>query len=187
MDDVTTGVERGALDRQPVLEGELLRVRPLRAEDHDDLRAVASDPLIWEQHPAKDRSEPEGFERWFEAAMGSGGALVVIDRSDGATIGTSRYDALDPRLGEVEIGWTFLARSHWGGVHNTELKRLMIDHALGAVDAVVFRVHGDNHRSRRAVQKLGATHVATAPFPTGPGEVVTYRLTRRDVDGPSAP
>ncbi|PYP65994.1 MAG: GNAT family N-acetyltransferase, partial [Gemmatimonadetes bacterium] len=42
-------------DLQPVLKGKLLELRPLRAEDFDDLFAVAADPLIWEQHPAKDR------------------------------------------------------------------------------------------------------------------------------------
>jgi RimJ/RimL family protein N-acetyltransferase len=40
------------LDRQPVLEDERLLLRPLRAEDWDALFAVASDPLVWQQHPA---------------------------------------------------------------------------------------------------------------------------------------
>ena len=171
-------VEPELLDRQPVLEGDLLLVRPLETGDFDALRAVASDPLIWEQHPAKERSTPEGFRLWFDKAMASGGALVVIDRSDREVIGSSRYDALDAERREVEIGWTFLARSRWGGTFNGELKRLMIDHALAAVDSVVFRVHGDNHRSQKAVQKLGGVHLETGPVTDGPGEVVTFRLGR---------
>ena len=58
---------------QPTLTGELIELRPLRAEDHDALYAVACDPLIWEQHPAKERSEVEGFRRFFDEAMASGG------------------------------------------------------------------------------------------------------------------
>ena len=47
---------------QPTLEGELLKLRPLRPDDFDDLYAVASDPLIWEQHPANDRHEENVFK-----------------------------------------------------------------------------------------------------------------------------
>ena len=43
------------LDRQPILVEELLDLRPLRANDFDVLFRVASDPLIWEQHPESDR------------------------------------------------------------------------------------------------------------------------------------
>ena len=167
-----------SLDRQPVLEGNLIRARPLRADDFDDLRGVACDPLIWEQHPAKDRAQPDGFKRWFEEAMSSGGALVVIDRSDQTVIGTSRFDGLDPVQKVVEIGWTFLARSRWGGRYNAELKALMLEHAFASVEAVVFRVHSQNHRSQRAVHKLGALHVDTEPYPPGAGDVFVFRLER---------
>lgn len=70
------------LDRQAMLEGELVSVRPLREEDFAALWAISSDPLLWEQHPAKDRATPEGFRRWFDDALASGGALTVIDRAD---------------------------------------------------------------------------------------------------------
>ena len=166
------------LDRQPMLKGELVRVRPLRDEDLDALRAISSDPLLWEQHPAKERSTVEGFQQWFDDARASGGALTVIDRADGQIIGTSRYDHYDPAASEVEIGWTFIARSHWGTPYNGDLKRVMLDHAFGAVDTVVFRVHGENWRSQRAVEKLGAIRSATELDARGFGEVVVFRLDR---------
>lgn len=165
------------LDRQPLLEGELVSVRPLREEDFDALWAISSDSLLWEQHPAKERSTPEGFQRWFDDARASGGALTVIDRADGQIIGTSRYDHYDPATSEVEIGWTFIARSHWGTPYNGDLKRVMLDHAFGSVDNVVFRVHGENWRSQRAVEKLGAIRSATELAARG-GEVVVFRLDR---------
>ena len=141
---------------QPTLEGERLRLRPLRAEDYDPLYAVAKDPLIWEQHPYHDRWQPEVFRRFFDGGLASGGALVAVDRADGAIVGSSRYDHHDAAAREVEIGWTFLARSYWGGTHNAEMKRLMLDHAFRFVDVVVFTVGGGNLRSRRAVEKIGA-------------------------------
>lgn len=167
-----------ALDRQPMLEGELVSVRPLRDGDVDALWGISSDPLLWEQHPAKERATAEGFQQWFGDARASGGALTVIDRVDGKVIGTSRYDHYDPAASKVEIGWTFIARSHWGTPYNADLKRVMLDHAFGSVDTVLFRVHGENWRSQRAVEKLGAIRSATALDARGFGEVVIFRLER---------
>ena len=100
-------------DLQPVLTGDLLELRPLRAADFDDLFPVAADPLIWEQHPIKDRYRDEQFRTFFREALESGGALVAVDTSDGRIIGSSRFHGYDSRRSEIEIGWTFLARSHW--------------------------------------------------------------------------
>lgn len=144
------------MDRQPVLEGERLRLRPLQPDDWDALYAVASDPLIWEIHPANDRWQEPVFRGYFAEAMASGGTLVVIDKATGAMVGSSSMRDHDPADGgSVEIGWTFLARSHWGGAWNREMKRLMLAHALGYVARVRFRVGEDNLRSRRAMEKIG--------------------------------
>lgn len=131
-------------------------MRPLREEDFADLHAAAADPLIWEQHPVPDRHEEGTFRRYFSEHLASGGALVAIDRRDGRVIGQSRFHGYDPGRSEVEIGWTFLARSHWGGAYNGELKRLMLAHAFRYVRRVVFLVHPQNVRSQRAVEKIGA-------------------------------
>src|SRR5262245_26534172 len=100
---------------QPVLKGELLELRPLRADDFDALFAVAADPLVWEQHPVSDRYEEARFRTFFREALASGGALIASDTNDGRIIGSSRFHGYDETRSEVEIGWTFLARSHWGG------------------------------------------------------------------------
>ncbi|HEX2799273.1 MAG TPA: GNAT family N-acetyltransferase, partial [Thermoanaerobaculia bacterium] len=98
-----------SFDLQPILEGELLRLRPLRPEDFHDLYAVASDPLIWEQHPNNDRYKEEVFWGFFREALESGGALIAIDSKDGQVIGSSRFHGYDSDKSEIEIGWTFLA------------------------------------------------------------------------------
>ena len=144
------------MNRQPVLTGERLLLRPLRADDWDALYAVASDPLIWELHPAHDRWQEPVFRAYFANALAHGGAVAVIDRDSGAMVGSSRWQGHDPADGgSVEIGWTFLARSHWGGAFNRELKRLMLAHALEAVARIDFRVGATNLRSRRAMEKIG--------------------------------
>jgi N-acetyltransferase len=144
------------LNRQPVLIGELVEARPLRAGDFAELYRAAADPLLWEQHPEPDRWRRDVFRTYFEDHLASGGALAVADRATGALIGASRYDNYDPDASEVEIGWTFLARPYWGGAYNADLKRVMLAHAFQYVETVVFLVGADNLRSRRAVEKLGA-------------------------------
>jgi RimJ/RimL family protein N-acetyltransferase len=145
------------LDRQPVLEGERVALRPLRAEDWAALFAVASDRLIWEQHPAHDRWREPVFRAFFEDALANKGALAVIDKASGAIIGSSRFEGLEEAGGgSVEIGWTFLARSHWGGRYNHEMKRLMLAHALASVAEVRFLVGETNTRSRTALERIGA-------------------------------
>ena len=163
-------------DLQPVLRGELVELRPLRADDFAALYNVASDPLIWEQHPNSDRHEEAVFREFFREALGSGGALVASDARDGRVIGSSRFHGYDPAQSEVEIGWTFLARSHWGGRYNGEMKRLMLGHAFRFVDNVVFLVGPQNLRSRRAVEKIGGVLVGTRPNEAG-RESVVYRIT----------
>jgi RimJ/RimL family protein N-acetyltransferase len=144
------------MDRQPVLEGERLHLRPLKESDWEVLYAVASDPLIWEVHPAHDRWQEPVFRAFFDDALAGGGAMAVIDKESDAIVGSSRWQGYDPANGgSVEIGWTFLARSHWGGHFNPELKRLMLAHALHFVKRVEFQVGDTNWRSRRAMEKIG--------------------------------
>ena len=169
-------------DLQPTLKGKLVELRPLKADDFDKLFAVASDPLIWEQHPASDRYKEQVFREFFRAGMESGGAFLVIDASNGQAIGSTRYFGFKEQQSEVEIGWTFLARSHWGGLYNREMKDLMLRHAFGFVDHVVFLIGPQNIRSRRAVEKLGATQIANRVDATG-REVVAYQLTRQSFKG----
>jgi N-acetyltransferase len=161
-------------DLQPFLTGDLLDLRPLREDDYPALYAVASDPLIWEQHPDSDRYQEEVFRAFFREAMASGGALLATDRKDGRVIGSSRYFGFDAEKGEVEIGWTFLARSHWGGAYNREMKRLMLRHASRFVKTIVFVIGPTNFRSRRAVEKIGGVRVGVVE--KDGRERVVYRI-----------
>ena len=168
------------VDLQPTLRGRLVELRPLKPEDYGDLYAVAADPLIWEQHPASDRYKPDVFETFFEGALASGGAFIVSDRASGHVIGSSRFHGYDADKREVEIGWTFLARSHWGGLYNAEMKALMLRHAFGFADRVIFVVGPENWRSQKAVEKLGAVRVGERPGPGGRIDVV-YAITAATV------
>lgn len=169
-------VERPPFDLQPVLKGALVELRPLQDDDFTDLYAVASDPLIWEQHPERERYQEATFRKFFAEAMQSKGALLALDATTGRVIGSSRYFGYDPARSEIEIGWTFLARSHWGGRYNGEMKTLMLRHAFRFVENVVFLVGPQNLRSQRAVERIGGKRIGTRPDGRG-GVSLVYQIT----------
>lgn len=112
--------------------------------------------------------------------------MIAIDSQSGQVIGSSRFHAYDPAKSEIEIGWTFLARSHWGGVYNREMKRLMLQHAFRFVDRVVFLVGQRNLRSQRAVEKIGAVRVG-ARRDAGGRESFLYQITPAAFDPTAMP
>jgi RimJ/RimL family protein N-acetyltransferase len=171
-------------DLQPTLTGDTLLLKPLRAEDFEALYAVASDPRIWEMHPEPVRWQREFFQRYFSAGMASGGAFLITEKSSGKIIGSSRYYDWNPAEQSIAIGFTFLARSHWGGRTNHELKRLMLDHAFGFARTVWFHVGPENYRSRRAMEKIGATLSHFGPFILNG---VTHEHVYYRMDAPAAP
>ena len=162
-------------DLQPSLKGDLLHLRPLITSDFDALYAVASDPLIWEQHPHSDRYKLDVFQKFFADGLASGGALIAIDNKTNAVFGSSRFANLDEQKSAIEIGWTFLARSHWGGLYNREMKHLMLRHAFKFVKTVIFLVGPKNLRSQRALAKIGALPAGWLIHPTR-GENLVFRI-----------
>ena len=161
---------------QPTLKGEIVELRPLRPADAEGLFTVASDPLIWEQHPAWDRYKPEVFNTLFRESLASGGALTAIDCTNGRIIGSSRFHSYNEQASEVEIGWTFLARSYWGGKYNGEMKHLMLRHAFRFVKRVVFLIRPAKHTFAKAVEKLGAVRAGSRPNAVGRDSYL-YELT----------
>ncbi len=167
-------------DLQPTLRGELLWLRPLRTEDWAALFAVAADPLIWEQHPVPDRYQEKVFREYFRGAMESGGGFVVLDAKDDRVIGSTRFLGYDEEKSEIEIGFTFLARSYWGGVYNREMKDLLLRHAFQFVRHVVFLVGPENWRSQKAMEKIGGVRVGSRLNAAGRDNVVFQ------IDAPAA-
>ena len=159
---------------QPTLLHPLVKLRPLHVDDWAALYAVASDPLIWAVHPAHDRWQEPVFRRFFDDALASGGALVAIDPATNNLIGSSRFDRTRAEPGEIEIGWTFLARRYWGGPTNVALKSLMVGHALTQFDRVIFLVGENNLRSRRAMEKIGGQLTNREHFAENAGTMVRH-------------
>jgi len=146
-----------APDLQPNLQGRLVTLRPLKAEDWTGLYKAASNPKTWADHTVtcQNRYQEDVFRAFFNDALSSQSALVIIENESGQIIGSSRYHDYKPEIGEIEIGWTFIDCAFWGGRYNAEIKALMLEHIFNHVDVVVFWVAKDNLRSRMAMKKIG--------------------------------
>lgn len=147
------------MDLQPTLIGEFLSLRPLVLDDFEALYSVASDPLIWEQHPCTNRHERNIFQALFLDRLKSNGALVITDNKNQTIIGSSGFYDLNKRESKVVVGYTFLARSYWGGEYNRAIKNLMLNYAFKFVKTVEFHIAEANIRSQRAIEKIGAIQV----------------------------
>ncbi|MGZ3901686.1 MAG: GNAT family N-acetyltransferase [Bacteroidia bacterium] len=147
------------MNLQPILENDFVKLIPLQEIDFEELYAIASDPLIWEQHPNKDRWKKEVFQNFFKGAMESKGAFKIIDRKSDDTIGSTRFYKTGKDNSEISIGYTFIARKYWGGKYNPAVKKLMIDHAFKYVDHVLFHIGAVNIRSQKAIERLGAIKI----------------------------
>ena len=166
---------------QPTLIGPTLRLRPLVEEDFDALYPVASDPLIWEQHPDRERYTLEGFRVYFRSGIDSKGALLVFDLQTGKVIGSSRFTKYNSKTSSLEIGYTFLTREYWGGERNRELKTLMLNHAFQFVETVYFVVGKTNFRSQQAMLKIGGvivSDVSTVPLSGDLSSKVVFKIEK---------
>ena len=169
------------LDRQPTLAHPAVTLRAATAADWPALFAAAHDPAIWEGHPAHDRWQEPVFRAFFDDGLASGGMLVAAEPATGVLIGSSRFDLGRAEAGEVEVGWTFLVRRHWGSRTNHIMKALMVGHALQSEERVIFLIGETNIRSRTAITRIGATltdRQMTAQLSTGPVTHLYYSIDR---------
>lgn len=141
------------------LKNQLIQLFPLQEDDFEELYAVASDPLVWEQHPNKLRYQREVFQNFFEGAIQSKGAFLIRDVQTNEVVGSSRFYDFDEKDNSILIGYTFIGRQFWGKDYNASLKKLMLDYAFQYVYKVYFHIGAQNYRSQKAIEKIGAIKV----------------------------
>jgi RimJ/RimL family protein N-acetyltransferase len=160
------------------LQNDQVKIKPLKESDFEILFEVASDPEIWEQHPAKNRYQKEVFQLFFDSAVESKSAFLVYDSATEELIGSTRYYDFDSENSKIAIGFTFLAKKFWGGNHNKAMKQLLIDYAFHHVDTIVFHIGETNIRSQKAVSKIGANKIGLVDYNNVPH--FEYHILKKD-------
>lgn len=144
------------------LEGETVRLRPLRAEDRDALLNAAADGALWElwftSVPSVSTIDQYITTALQEQDLGRSLPFVVEDKLSGKIIGATRYCNAVAQHRRVEIGYTWYSKSSQRTSVNTQCKLLLLEHAFSVlrVITVEFRTHWHNHASRAAIARLGA-------------------------------
>ena len=141
------------------LQNEVIKLIPLQEIDFEELYSVASDPLVWEQHPNKLRYQRDVFQNYFEGALQSKGAFLIRDTKTNEPIGSSRFYDYNKNDNSILIGYTFIGRQFWGNGYNKALKKAMLDYAFQFVDSVYFHIGAFNIRSQKALEKIGGVKI----------------------------
>lgn len=158
-------------------------MQPLAADDFEQLYAVASDPLVWEQHPNKTRYQKDVFRNFFEGAMQSKGAMLILDKATGEVAGCSRFYDYNVADSSVFIGYTFFGRKFWGKQYNPASKQLMLNYAFQFLNNVKFHIGATNIRSQIAIGRIGAvkTREVTVAYHGEPNrDNFEYELRREE-------
>ena len=135
---------------------------PLSHAHHDDLVEAVKDGELWRLWYTS-VPNPEGMTTEIERRleMQKQGAMLpftVILNATGRAAGMTTYMNVDAVHKRVEIGSTWYRKSVQRTRLNTECKLMLLTHAFESLSciAVEFRTHFFNHKSRNAIERLGA-------------------------------
>jgi len=150
----------------PTLEGRIVRLEPLALEHDEGLWLASRDAATWSWLSVvqpQTRAEWSAFVEQALAASAAGTEIPLVTVRDKEIVGSTRFLALRPEHGSVEIGWTWLHPSAWGTGANIEAKLLQMKHAfeVWGCRRVEFKTDAKNERSCRALEALGATFEGT--------------------------
>lgn len=144
------------------LTGRHVTLVPLQRNHCDALIEAASDGMLWTYWftgvPAPDEMADAIATRLAWRDAGTMLPFTVIEAGSGTIVGMTCYGHVDAAVRRVEIGWTWYAQRMQRTGLNTEAKQLLLSHAFETLDciAVELRTHFLNHRSRRAIERIGA-------------------------------
>ena len=148
---------------EPVtLQGQVVRLEPLKMEHFDELWSIGQDPDLWKLAPYQINSG-EKRRTYMRAALdgeelGIALPFVTIEQATDRVVGSTRFGNIDAPNHRVEIGWTWIGKPWQRTPINTEAKFLMLEHAFEVWQCIRVELKTDalNTRSRAAIARLGA-------------------------------
>ena len=148
----------GYMDIKNKLENKNFILKLLNKNDFNVLYNIGKIKKIWEQHPENDRWKKEKFNIFFNKGIENKfGFYGIYNKSNSTLIGSTRYYSYSKKKKSIKIGFTFLTPGYWGSDTNLQIKTLMLGYAFNYVDNIYFDIGKNNIRSRKAIEKIGAT------------------------------
>ena len=146
------------MDIKNNLENKNFILKLLNKNDFNVLYDIGKNKKIWVQHPENDRWKKEKFNIFFNKGIENKfGFYGIYDKSKNNIIGSTRYYSYSKKKKSIKIGFTFLNPGYWGTDTNLQIKTLMLGYAFNYVENIYFDIGKNNIRSRKAIEKIGAT------------------------------
>ena len=150
-----------------ILEGEFVRLEPMKIDHLDALCEVGLVPELWKV-TANIVEDREDLQRYVEKALtdqAKGIALpfVTMDKAAGKIVGSTRFGNIETANRKAEIGWTWIHSDWQRSFVNTEAKLLMLSHAFETWKCIRVELKTDalNHKSRKAIARFGGKEEGT--------------------------
>ena len=148
---------------EPVtLQGQFVRLEPLKIEHVDVLWSVGQDPDLWKWTPYHIKTREE-MHTYIQAALdgqelGTALPFVTIEQATDRVVGSTRFGNIDAPNHRAEIGWTWIGQPWQRTAVNTEAKFLLLQHAFEVWRCIRVELKTDvlNERSRAAILRIGA-------------------------------
>lgn len=145
------------------LTGTHVDLIPLQVSHTDALFVASQHEEIW-THMTVRLDSKQDVEQYIQKAMehkqmGIEFPFVIIEKETMQIIGSTRYLDISYPHQRLEIGGTWLARSHWRSKANTECKYMLLSHAFDKMSMQRVQIKTDqaNLRSQQAIERIGAT------------------------------
>ncbi|MBQ4849937.1 GNAT family N-acetyltransferase [Pseudoalteromonas sp. MMG012] len=148
------------IKNQP-LEGTYVQLVPIELQHCEALKQAVRDGEHWRLWYAN-VPHPDDMGKYvmdaLEQAKQGNIAYVVVDKRTNIIVGTTRYYEVDKNNKRAAIGYTWYADSVRRSPVNTETKLLLLKNLFEQHNAIAieFKTHFLNHRSRTAIERLGA-------------------------------
>lgn len=153
---------RNSVDKTNHIKRAARYFNPLSMEHKADLIEAASDGELWQLWyalvPSPNEMAAEIQRRLDLQSQGLMLPFTVIDNKNHRVLGMTTYMDIVANYKRLEIGWTWYRKSVQKTAVNTEAKLLLLTRAFESLQCVAVRFSTNffNHRSRRAIERLGA-------------------------------
>lgn len=149
--------------KAPLLENEYVKLSLLDVSNYKHLTDIASQKDLLFYSPS-DISTPDALREYVQTAVDdfyhkTAMPFIIFDKTKNRYAGSTRFGLINWEHKVLHIGWTWIGKEFQGTELNKNMKFLMLQYAFETLEfeKVEFRIDERNLRSRKAVEKIGAT------------------------------
>lgn len=147
----------------PTLENHRVKLIPLDLSNYKHLTEIAAEHHLIYYSP-NDISTPDKLKSYVQTAVdgfyhNTTLPFIIFDKKKQAYAGSTRFGLIHNKNKVLHIGWTWIGYDFQGTGLNSHVKFLMLSYAFETLkfEKIEFRVDERNVKSKKAVEKLGAT------------------------------